>query len=406
MASNELYAEILEHLKTKNWLEAFSCLLDYAYANNADDKAINRILNLIATTDITNIEPTQTNETIVGLLNSITPTAEDIRIEDNSDVVKLSRDNFFIQTKSPVFSCTNVSKKLGTFSLNDISIDLRVGEITGIVGENGNGKTTLCRIVAGLLSKDKGELSYPYFNHGNSGKPPWEVIKSYIAYLPQELPSLSGTIRKTLHLEASLHGIKGHANVERVEFIIRRLGLINYADKEWNQLSGGYKLRFALAKVLIWRPHLIILDEPLANLDLKAQISVLSDLRDFANSLNYPMSILITSQHIHEVEFIADKIIFLKNGEIKYYDEISKIGEKRQVNNYELSCTYISGELENALNKLGVHKVFFNGLFYEIETPKSVKTHNILKVLNETNIEILYFRNISNSTKKFLFANS
>ncbi|HET6256436.1 MAG TPA: ABC transporter ATP-binding protein [Puia sp.] len=405
MASNELYDLILQYVTTGNWAEAFSCLLDYANINNADDKTINNIIKFISGTTGT-YEPEEMKIKIVDLLNSINPNTKANPVENDSDVVKLSRDNFFNQTINPVFSCANISKKLGAFALQNISIDLRVGQITGVVGENGNGKTTLCRIVAGLLSKDEGNLSYPYLTEGNSKKPTWEIIKSYIAYLPQELPSLSGTVRNTLHLEASLHGIKGDANTQRVEFIIRSLGLVNYADKEWNQLSGGYKLRFALAKVLIWRPRLIVLDEPLANLDLKAQITVLTDLRDFADSINYPMSILVTSQHIHEIEFIADKIIFLKDGKITYYDTIDRIGEDRLINNYELYCKHTAPELKDALNKLGAIKIFSNGLYYEIESPIGLGSNSILKALNESNIEVLYFRNISNSTKKFLFANS
>ncbi len=134
----------------------------------------------------------------------------------------------------------------------------------------------------------------------------WIKIKNQIAYVKQEIPKWHGSLRENLHFD-SIHGIKGLQNKKDVDFILHRLGLIEYQNREWNELSGGFKLRFTLAKALVWKPSLIILDEPLANLDIHAQILVLNDLRDLANSSKYPVSIVISSQHLHEVEHIANK---------------------------------------------------------------------------------------------------
>ena len=412
MQFEESYNSILAHFESNNLAEAFSLLMDYAYENNADDRVMEAIFKLVAETDIKRVEGDKaspdnemTKNKIIELLNSITVNKKNDYIEADPDIVKLSRDNFFNQTTEPVFSCKGVYKKLGIFNLQNISIDLRVGEITAVVGENGNGKTTLCRIVAGLLLKDQGKLSYPFFQQTDPEKLDWDKIKANIAYLSQEIQSLSGTVKNTLQLEASLHGIMGEENIQSVEFIIRRLGLTKYSDSNWQQLSGGYKLRFALARILLWRPQLLILDEPLANLDLKAQITVLSDLRDFADSIMYPMSILITSQHIHEIEFIADKIIFLRNGQNIYYDHIYEIGANRKSNNYEISCRLTPAQFENALGSLAINNIVYNGLYFELETPVEITSGKVLAALNAAKIEVLFFRDISNSTKKFLLAN-
>jgi ABC-2 type transport system ATP-binding protein len=405
MSSEMYHKKLLDALDAGNLAEAFSFLMKYAYAGNADDETMNRIVTLIAETDTDSAGTAPVRARIIALIGSIDKDIVTTPLQDDLGILKLSRNNYFSQTAKPVFSCSGLYKKFNLFELRNISIDLRVGEITAVVGRNGNGKTTLCRIVAGLLAKDDGKISYPYFGQENSADLDWGTIKSNIAYLSQDILPLQGTVENTLCLEAALHGIRGAENTRQVDFMIRRLGLVKYRDAEWGQLSGGYRLRFSLARILLWRPRLLILDEPLAHLDPKAQITVLSDLRDFADSINYPMSILMTSQHIHEAELIADKIIFLRDGEAIFYDSIERIGRDRKTNHYEIGCLYIPGEMEKILSQLNVVSISHNGLYFEVETTCEVSAAQILNTLNDAGIEISFFRDISNSTKKFLLEN-
>ena len=222
-----------------------------------------------------------------------------------------------------VFSCEKITRRFpkSNFKLGEVDLNLRLGEITGLVGENGNGKTTLFRIVVGELKHDTGSLSFPYLEAEQNGRIDWIKAKQHIAYVPQELPKWYGSLSNNIKYEAALRGIKGKENEEEVNFIIQRLGLEEHLGKTWGELSGGFKLRFALARALVWKPKLLVIDEPLANLDIKTQLIILKDLVDLSRSFRYPMSIIISSQHLHEIESVSDKILFLKDGQVIYYGD-------------------------------------------------------------------------------------
>ncbi len=158
-----------------------------------------------------------------------------------------------IQTVVKGVNIGKVYKSKGIkFCLSPIDLELNLGEITAVVGENGNGKTTLLRMLAGDLAISEGELSYPLLTE-NSQKD-WYYIKQNIAYLPQELPKWYGSLMNNLHFTATIHGIKGDDNIREVSWMIYRLGLEEYRKAKWSEISSGYKTRFSLARALVWKP--------------------------------------------------------------------------------------------------------------------------------------------------------
>ena len=286
------------------------------------------------------------------------------------------------------------------FSLRDINIQLRLGEIVSVVGENGNGKTTFFNIVAGELLKDTGAISYPSLEGGEENKIHWHKVKQEIAYIPQELPPWNGSLLQMLQFEAAIHGIKGEDNIREVNFIIQRLGLQEHLTKEWGELSGGFKLRFALARALVWKPQLLIIDEPLANLDIKTQLIVLKDIRNMASSFRYPMAVLLSSQHLHEIESVSDKILFLKKGEVSFYGELDQLGTDRQYNTFELNCEISHQALKTKLENFSYQKLYHNGISFVITTNLDIGYKQLLQYLLDNDVEVNYFRNISQSIKQ------
>jgi ABC-2 type transport system ATP-binding protein len=287
-----------------------------------------------------------------------------------------------------------VSKRYakGGFMLEPLDLSIRSGEIVGVVGENGNGKTTLLRILSGELKHSAGTLQY-YFSENQENSP--YQIKQEIAFIPQRIPRWYGTLKENLHFYASANGFHGEENKLTTDFMLARFNLNSFANHTWNRLSSGYRTRFEIAKILLKRPRLLVLDEPLANLDINAQQTLLNDLRFMAQSVHKPLGILLSSQQLHEVEKIADKVIFLKNGKLLHTQQQGLRTET--VLEMEINAT--RAELENALKEIPC-TIKFNGGYYVVTSPQE-STAGILAVLVRHNLVPVYFRDISQSTKRF-----
>ncbi|MEM8934101.1 MAG: ATP-binding cassette domain-containing protein [Acidobacteriota bacterium] len=284
------------------------------------------------------------------------------------------------------------------FRLGGVTFDLRQGEILGVVGPNAHGKTTLLRLLAGELRHDDGMLGYPTLR-GGTGRIDWTEVKHQLAYLPQDLPRWHRSLRNTLHYEAAIHDLRATENEREVDYIVERLSLFDELDKRWRELSGGTKLRFALARALVWKPKLLILDEPLANLDFKAQQTLLQDVRHLASSVRHPMAVVISSQHLHEVEAVADRILFLHLGRVRFEGPREAIGEQRDDNVFELGVPLTLSALHDLLDDLPVHEVSHSGISYIVRASLGTTAADLLGRLFAAGVAVDYFRDVSRSTK-------
>lgn len=301
------------------------------------------------------------------------------------------------------FVCKNLgyTYRRGGFSLTGIDLKLRLGEITGVVGENANGKTTLFRLMAGELKQTDGTLAYPALGAATEVAIEWGAVKQQIAYVPQVLPKWYGSLHENLSYEAAIHGIRGAANRAEVSFIIERLGLAEHLSRSWSALSGGFRLRFALARALVWRPKLLILDEPLANLDFRAQLTVLRDLQDLATSVRDPIAVAMSSQHLYEVEAVADNILFLNAGKARYNGATADIGRDRDENVFELGTPLSTASLQVALRHLvGGSTVHHDGMAHIITTDLPITRELLLEHLLREKVPVEYFRDVSGSIKR------
>ena len=283
----------------------------------------------------------------------------------------------------------------GGFELFPIDIQLRLGEITGIVGENGNGKSILIKLIAGDEQATSGELTYPLFDCND-----WGMIKSEIAYIPQRLHKWDGDVKDYLKFTAAAKGIYGEENIKAVDYIINRLGLSKYADYDWNELSGGYQMRFELARMLVWKPKFLLLDESLAHLDINAQAIFLRDLAQLSKDPKHPFAVMITSQHLYEVESISQRVIFLRNGKTVYNGKIQDFDSERSTNSFEMSSTSSQDELIASIRKLGFESIENKGNTIIVHVDITMSSTSFMTRLFAEGIEVKYFRNISQSTRK------
>lgn len=295
---------------------------------------------------------------------------------------------------SPLLKVTSVAKTYdgGHFSLSPISLEINTTDVLGVVGENGNGKTTLLRCLAGQLAIDSGAIEYSKIPAADLFE-----IKNHVAFIPQRIPKWHGLLKDNLHFSASLAGIHGEQNELMVDFMLERLNLTPYAHLTWDKISSGYRTRFEIARVLLFKPGLLILDEPLANLDINAQQTILTDLRYLAKSSYHPLGIILSSQQLHEVEKVADTVMFIKKGQCLFRTGETNVDQTVAV--IELETT-ISRELLVESFQSSEVQVQFNGGFYTLSSPE-ISAQELIKLVLSKNIPVTYFRDITFSTKRY-----
>lgn len=298
-----------------------------------------------------------------------------------------------------VLDVQNLEKKYSRsgFSVKGINFSMNLGQITGLVGENGNGKTTLLRLLASELNADSGSIDY-FLEKEN---PDDYDIKTQLIYIEQRIPRWHGLLTDNLQFAVAHYHQDPLHNHLWTQIMIARMGLRPFRNHTWSRISSGYRTRFELARTLLRRPRILLLDEPLANLDIVAQQTILQDLKYMANSISSPFSMILSSQHIYEVEKVSDFIIFIRNGEAQY----QSMQEEEEVKEatgliLEMEVNADRQALLEALNANGLSKIQYNGGVYMLHFNPGTKSRDVLEALGKKEIETLYFRNISRSSRR------
>ena len=301
-------------------------------------------------------------------------------------------------TDVPLMAIKEVSKSYSGshFKISPVSFDLRYGEVVGLVGENGNGKTTLLRLLARDLKEDQGTLS---FKAEKTSKTLYE-LRTKLIYIPQRVPKWYGSLMDNLHFTLSMHGIYNEENVLRADLIIARLGLRPYKHLDWNRISSGYRTRFELAKALLRQPELMLLDEPLSNLDIISQQTILQDLKHMSGSISRPFGIVLSSQQLYEVEKISDMVIFLKQGVAQYQSNHNESTDTQHTI-YELETDASRDELLKTFGGCGLETISFNGGVYILHFQASTSSKQIFANISQHDLPVRYIRNITHSSRRF-----
>ncbi|PIS00491.1 MAG: ABC transporter ATP-binding protein [Chlamydiae bacterium CG10_big_fil_rev_8_21_14_0_10_35_9] len=214
----------------------------------------------------------------------------------------------------------NLVKKFGNFTaVNNISFYLQPGEIFGLLGPNGAGKTTTISILSTLEKPTSGDI---FVFKKNLLKCPKQV-KAMVGIVPQELISHGFfTVEEILHFQAGFYGIRD--NQGWIDYILDKLELTKFRNRMASTLSGGYKRRLLIAKALVHKPKLLVLDEPTAGVD----IDLRQKLWEFIKELNQEgMTIMLTTHYLEEAERLCTRIGIINAGKIVKIDETSKLIE-------------------------------------------------------------------------------
>ena len=193
-------------------------------------------------------------------------------------------------------------------ALKGINLDIPRGSVFGLLGPNGAGKSTLINILAGLVTKTSGQVNIWGFDQDVNPR----QARASIGVMPQELnmdPFFSP--RGALEVQAGLYGVP--KSERRSDEILRLIGLEDKAEAYARTLSGGMKRRLLLGKALVHAPHVLVLDEPTAGVDIELRQMLWTNVRKLNEQ---GMTIILTTHYLEEAEEMCDEIAIINQGEV------------------------------------------------------------------------------------------
>jgi len=228
-----------------------------------------------------------------------------------------------------IISISNLSKVYanGHQALDDVSLDIKRGEILALLGPNGAGKTTLISTICGLVSPTSGSVTVNGFDIEED----YRQARELIGLVPQELTlSAFESLWHTIDFSRGLFGKP--ADVPYLEQLLKDLSLFDKKDQEIHMLSGGMKRRVLIAKALSHEPMILFLDEPTAGVDVglrKDMWKIVHKLRDAG------VTIILTTHYIEEAEAIADRVGVINKGKLLLVEDkdnlMQKLGKKQLI---------------------------------------------------------------------------
>jgi ABC-2 type transport system ATP-binding protein len=204
-------------------------------------------------------------------------------------------------------------------AVQEVSFELKPGEIVGFLGPNGAGKSTTLKMLAGFLEADKGSIIL----NGERIHQNASTVKKQIGYLPESNALYQDLyVKEYLQFLTTVHSITNAA--EAINAVIAQTGLQSMQHKKIAALSKGYKQRLGIAAAIIHQPTLILLDEPTAGLDPNQLI----EIRALIQSLSKDSMILFSTHILQEVTAICDRVLVLHQGKLVADEPIGQLLEK------------------------------------------------------------------------------
>lgn len=228
-------------------------------------------------------------------------------------------------------------------ALDDISFEVKPGDIMGFLGPNGAGKSTTMKILSGYLPQTSGKASVCGFDVQENSLD----VKRHIGYLPELNPLYTDMfVKEYLLFIAELQNLGKRSN-NAVESMIERTGLTPERRKKIGQLSKGYKQRVGLAQAMLHNPAVLILDEPTSGLDPNQ----VGEMRDLIREIGKDKTVILSTHIMQEVEAMCNRVVIIDKGKIVADDKIEKLQQKLT------GDVTITVEFKNDVNESDLKKV-------------------------------------------------
>ncbi|MBN1876565.1 MAG: ABC transporter ATP-binding protein [Anaerolineae bacterium] len=224
----------------------------------------------------------------------------------------------------------NITKRYQTtLAVDDLNLTVRDGEIMGLIGHNGAGKSTTLKMILGLLTPTSGQVQVM----GRDMAKESTALKRFIGYLPEETPLYETmTVTEYLMFFADLYRLPSQEAAARIDTLLDSLQLAE-RDRRTGELSKGMKRKVAIARTLLHDPTLLVLDEPNSGLDPLTSFFVINYLKRLRAE---GKTILLSAHNLFHVEYICDRVTILKDGRLVVCDSMDAIRQSLGRREYEV----------------------------------------------------------------------
>jgi len=272
---------------------------------------------------------------------------------------------------------SHVAKSFGaTRAVEDVSFTVEPGEIFGLLGPNGSGKTTTIRIMLDIFKPDRGAVSI-------LGGPMTEAKKERIGYMPEERGLYQDApLERCLLYLASLKGLTGAEARERLGVYLERFDLADHKGKKVEELSKGMQQKAQIINTIIHRPELVVIDEPFTALDPINTQMVKDLIRELGDD---GTAVLMSTHQMHQVEELCDRIVLIDDGRNLLYGELDQI--RRRYSGHAL-LVRVAGELP-ALD--GVEQVSLHNGVARLTLSEDTNPQDVLHALMAQEVILEHF---------------
>ena len=289
----------------------------------------------------------------------------------------MSKNALTVENLTKIYS--NSKSKKENKALNNLTFEVKEGEVFGLLGPNGAGKTTFLSILGGTVIKSSGDVNVWGFDLDKNPR----QVRASLGIVPQEV-NLDAFFspKKLLELQAGLYGIKKEDRI--TDLILKMVALEDKANAYSRSLSGGMKRRLLIAKAMVHQPPILILDEPTAGVDVELRNNLWKNVKQLNKE---GVTIILTTHYLLEAQEMCDRIAIIDKGNLVALDTTKKLLERIQTK--KINFKVESVDLNKILSMRGIKfKIISKNLITASYEKSSLNFGEIVNYFNQNNIKI------------------